>query len=272
MKKLIIAEKPSVAKDLARVLGDVPKDGERYEDEDLVIDCALGHLVELFMPDDFDKNLKKWRLTNLPIVPEKFQLKPIQNTKKKFNDLKKLLNRSDVGEIVNACDAGREGELIFTYIYELAGCKKPVQRLWMLSMTDQSIRDAYKQLRPGEEMQSLQDAARCRSESDWLIGINGTRVVTLRKSRGKSRQMATVGRVQTPTLSLVVTRDLAIRNFKPRKYHRITAKFGIREGEYEGIYQRTPFRKDEDNEHDRVDRVWDEEFGNRLARIANLGR
>ena len=163
MKKLIIAEKPSVAKDLARVLGDVPKDGEKYEDEDLVIDCALGHLVELFMPDDFDKNLKKWRLTNLPIVPEEFQLKPIQNTKKKFNDLKKLLNRSDVGEIVNACDAGREGELIFTYIYELAGCKKPVQRLWMLSMTDQSIRDAYKQLRPGEEMQSLKDAARCRS-------------------------------------------------------------------------------------------------------------
>ena len=264
MKKLIIAEKPSVAKDLARVLGDVPKDGDRYENEDLVIDCALGHLVELFMPDDFDKNLKKWRLTNLPIVPEEFQLKPIQNTKKKFNDLKRLLNRSDVGEIVNACDAGREGELIFTYVYELAGCKKPVQRLWMLSMTDQSIREAYNQLRPGKEMQFLQDAARCRSESDWLIGINGTRVVTLRKSRGKSRQMATVGRVQTPTLSLVVTRDLAIRNFKPRKYHRITAKFGIREGEYEGVYQRTPFKKDEENEHDRVDRVWDEDSAKAL--------
>ena len=258
MKKLIIAEKPSVARDLARVIGSKSKNGDRYEDDEVIIDSALGHLVELYMPDDFDKKLKKWRLTNLPILPEEFKLKPIANTKKKFNDLKKLMQRDDVGEIVNACDAGREGELIFTYVYELAGCKKPVQRLWMLSMTDQSIRSAYQNLRPADDLLPLQDAARCRSESDWLIGINGTRAVTLKKSRGKSRQMTTVGRVQTPTLSLVVERELAIRNFKPRKYHKITAKFGLKNGDYEGVYQRPSFKKDSENEHDRIDRIWDE--------------
>ena len=264
MKKLIIAEKPSVAKDLARVIGNMSKNGDRYEDDEVIIDSALGHLVELYMPDDFDKKLKKWRLTNLPILPDEFKLKPIVNTKKKFNELKKLMHRADVGEVVNACDAGREGELIFTYVYELAKCEKPVQRLWMLSMTDQSIRDAYTNLRSADDMQALQDAARCRSESDWLIGINGTRAVTLKKSRGQSRQMTTVGRVQTPTLSLVVTREQAIRNFKPRKYHRITARFGLSEGEYEGLYQRPSFKKDEDNEHDRIDRIWDEEAAQAL--------
>ena len=259
MKKLIIAEKPSVARDLARVLGNVSKKGDYYEGEDLIIDSAIGHLVELFMPDDFDKKLKTWRLDNLPIVPDEFKLKPIANTKKKFGELKKLMARKDVGEVINACDAGREGELIFTYVYELAECEKPVKRLWMLSMTDQSIRDAYGNLREAQEMLPLRDAARYRSESDWLIGINGTRAVTLKKSRGKSRQMATVGRVQTPTLSLVVSREREIRDFKPRKYHRITAKFGILAGEYEGVYQRSNFKKKTDDKDDRIDRIWDEE-------------
>ena len=197
MKKLVIAEKPSVARDLARVLGKVAKKDDFYENDEWIIDCAVGHLVELFMPDDFDKKLKSWKLANLPIIPPEFKLKPIANNKKKFQQLKKQLKRKDIEVVINACDAGREGELIFTYIYELSGCKHPVKRLWMLSMTDQSIKEAFSNLRDGNELKPLQDAARCRSESDWLVGINGTRAVTIKRTRGRSRQVSTVGRVQT---------------------------------------------------------------------------
>ena len=193
MKRFIIAEKPSVATDLAKTLGITSKTGDHYENDTIIISSALGHLVELFMPDDFDKKLKTWRLGNLPIIPERFQLKPITKTRKKFQELKKIMGRKDVDEIVNACDAGREGELIFTYLYEAAKCKKPVKRMWMSSMTPLAIRQSYEKLRSQEDMQPLQDAARCRSEADWLIGINGTRAVTLKKSRGKARQMTTVG-------------------------------------------------------------------------------
>jgi DNA topoisomerase-3 len=259
VKKLVIAEKPSVAKDLARVLGRVPKKEDYYENDEWVIDCAVGHLVELFMPDDFDKKLKAWKLTNLPIIPPEFQLKPIANTKKKFQQLKKQLKRKDVGEVINACDAGREGELIFTYIYELAKAKKPIKRLWMLSMTDQAIKDAFASMREGEELQPLQDAARCRSESDWLIGINGTRAVTLKRSRSMSRQVSTVGRVQTPTLSLVIKREEEINSFVPRDFFRITSTFELSEGTYKGVFQRKGFKKAENDKHDRVDRLWDKE-------------
>jgi len=243
VKKLVIAEKPSVAKDLARVLGRIPKKDDYYENDEWVIDCAVGHLVELFMPDDFDKKLKAWKLTNLPIIPPEFQLKPIANTKKKFQQLKKQLKRKDVGEVINACDAGREGELIFTYIYELAKTKLPIKRLWMLSMTDQAIKDAFSNMREGVELKPLQDAARCRSESDWLIGINGTRAVTLKRSRSMSRQVSTVGRVQTPTLSLVIKREAEINAFVPRDFFRINATFKLTEGEYQGLYQKQNFKK-----------------------------
>ena len=190
-----------------------------------------------------DKKLKAWKLTNLPIIPPEFQLKPIANTKKKFQQLKKQLKRKDVGEVINACDAGREGELIFTYIYELAKAKKPIKRLWMLSMTDQAIKDAFASMREGEELQPLQDAARCRSESDWLIGINGTRAVTLKRSRSMSRQVSTVGRVQTPTLSLVIKREKEINSFVPRDFFRITSTFELSEGTYKGVFQRKGFKK-----------------------------
>jgi len=150
VKKLVIAEKPSVARDLARVLGNIPKKDDFFENDEWVIDCAVGHLVELFMPDDFDKKLKGWKIANLPIIPSEFQLKPVSATKKKFQQLKKQLKRKDVELVINACDAGREGELIFTYIYELAKATKPVKRLWMLSMTDQSIKNAFANLRDGE--------------------------------------------------------------------------------------------------------------------------
>ena len=196
MKKLVLAEKPSVARDLARVLGNIPKKDDYFENDEWVIDCAVGHLVELFMPDDFDKKLKSWKLANLPIIPPEFKLKPIAANKKKFQQLKKQLKRKDIEIVVNACDAGREGELIFTYIYELSGCKHPIKRLWMLSMTDQSIKDAFDNLRDGTSLKPLQDAARCRSESDWLVGINGTRAVTIKRSRGRSGQVSTVGRVR----------------------------------------------------------------------------
>ena len=258
-KALIIAEKPSVARDLARALGKVPRHDDYYENEQYVISSAIGHLVELFMPEDIDKKLRMWRLETLPIIPEKFQLKPIDKTKAKFSELKKLMARKDVETVINACDAGREGELIFTYLYELAKCKKPVQRLWMQSMTPHAIREAFAHLRKGEEMQPLQDAARSRSEADWLIGINGTRAVTGRMYGNRSRGMpATVGRVQTPTLTLVVERERQIHRFKPRPYWRIIGSFQVKQGNYEGVYEKTIAKKSGDRD-DRPDRLWQRE-------------
>ena len=267
MKKLVIAEKPSVAKDLARVLGHIPKNGDFYENDEWIIDSAVGHLVELFMPDDFDKKLKAWKLTNLPIIPPEFQLKPINNTKKKFQQLKKQLKRKDVEEVINACDAGREGELIFTYIYELSKSKLPIKRLWMLSMTDQAIKDAFANVRDGKELQPLQDAARCRSESDWLIGINGTRAVTLKRSRSAGRKVSTVGRVQTPTLSLVIKREEEINSFEPREFFKITSTFELQEGKNLGVYQKSDFKKSESDKHDRADRIWDKEKADEIFQV-----
>jgi len=257
MKSLIIAEKPSVAADLARALGKIPKQGEHYENDELVISFALGHLVELEMPEDIDK--KKygfWRLETLPIIPEKFGLKPIAESKERFNALKKLLARKDIGTVINACDAGREGELIFAYLYQLTKCKLPVKRAWMQTMTTGGIQEAFKKLRDGAQLAGLADAARCRSESDWLIGINGTRALTKRMFGSRAGNVASVGRVQTPTLAIVYARELEIRHFVPRGYWRVTATFEIAKGRYEGVYQRANFKRVENDEHDRVDRIW----------------
>jgi DNA topoisomerase-3 len=258
MKSLIIAEKPSVAADLARALGKVPKKGEHFENDDYVISSAVGHIVELQMPEDIDK--KKygfWRLDALPIIPEKFQLKPVEGSKDRFDQLKKLLARKDIELVVNACDAGREGELIFTYIYQLTKSKLPVKRAWMQTMTQEGIREAFQNLRDGAKMRGLADAARCRSESDWLIGINGTRALTKRMFGSRAGNVASVGRVQTPTLAIVYARELEIRNFKPRGFWRVTAEFQVAKGSYEGVYQKPDFRRSEDDEHDRIDRIWD---------------
>ncbi len=257
MKSLVIAEKPSVAADLARALGKIPKKGEHYENDDLVISYALGHLVELEMPEDIDK--KKygfWRLEMLPIIPEKFGLKPIEQSKERFTALKKLLARKDIGTVINACDAGREGELIFAYLYQLTKCKLPVKRAWMQTMTTGGIQEAFKKLRDGAQLAGLADAARCRSESDWLIGINGTRALTKRMFGSRAGNVASVGRVQTPTLAIVYARELEIRNFKPRDYWRVTATFEVAKGKYEGVYQRAKFKKADNDEHDRIDRIW----------------
>ena len=257
MKSLVIAEKPSVAADLARALGKVPKKGDVYENDSYVIASAVGHLVELEMPEDIDK--KKygfWRLETLPIIPEKFGLKPIADSKDRFDLLKKLLVRKDVDQVINACDAGREGELIFVYIYQLAKCKLPVKRAWMQTMTMDGIAEAFRNLRDGSQLAGLADAARCRSESDWLIGINGTRAITKRMFGSRAGNVASVGRVQTPTLAIVFNRELEIRNFKPRAFWRVTAQFQITKGTYEGVYQRANYKKVENDEHDRIDRVW----------------
>ena len=257
MKSLIIAEKPSVAADLARSLGKIPKKGEHYENDEFVVSYALGHLVELEMPEDIDK--KKygfWRLETLPIIPTKFGLKPIEQSKDRFAALKKLLARKDIGSVVNACDAGREGELIFTYLYQLTKCKLPVKRAWMQTMTTGGIQEAFKNLRDGAQMSGLADAARCRSESDWLIGINGTRALTKRMFGSRAGNVASVGRVQTPTLAIVYARELEIRNFVPRDYWRVTATFEVAKGRYEGVYQRPNFKRAENDEHDRIDRIW----------------
>ncbi|MDQ2918279.1 MAG: DNA topoisomerase III, partial [Verrucomicrobiota bacterium] len=213
---------------------------------------------ELLMPEDIDK--KKygfWRLETLPIIPEKFELKPIDKSKDVFGRLKKLIARKDIDVVINACDAGREGELIFNNLALLAKNKHPVKRLWLQSMTPQAIRDGFGRLRDQSEMHGLADAARSRSESDWLIGINGTRAITKRMFGSRAGNVASVGRVQTPTLAMVYQRELEIRNFKPRNYWRVTAKFGIERGEYEGVYQRPDFKKNND-EHDRADRLWDQ--------------
>jgi DNA topoisomerase-3 len=257
-KSLVIAEKPSVATDLARVLGKFKKEKDFFENEQYVISWAVGHVVELQMPEDIDK--KKygfWRLETLPIIPDNFELKPIEKVKDRFNVLKKLIGRKDIGQLINACDAGREGELIFTNLCRLAKNKHPVKRLWLQSMTPQAIRDGFQKLRDGSEMTGLSDAARSRSESDWLIGINGTRAITKRMFGSRAGNVASVGRVQTPTLAIVYARELEIRNFKPRGYYRVTAKFGIAQGEYEGTYQRSDFKRNDD-EHDRIDRIWDQ--------------
>ncbi len=261
-KTLIIAEKPSVAADIAKALGGFKKNGDFFESEDYVLSSAVGHVAELCMPEDYDKKLKFWTLKALPIIPEKFQLKASERTADRFGTLKKLMKRKDVTSLLNACDAGREGELIFTYLYELAECKKPFQRLWWSSMTKEAIKDAFKHPREAAGMKRLQDAARCRSESDWLVGINGTRALTTRMYGRRGGSVATVGRVQTPTLSMVMDRELEIRNFVPRNYWRILSNFDIALGPYEGVYQRPEFKKADDD--DRADRIWDEKLANKI--------
>ena len=262
-KTLIIAEKPSVAADIARALGGFKKTGEFFESEDYVLSSAVGHLVELFMPEDFDAKFKSWTMKTLPIIPEKFGLKPTEDGEARYKLLKKLMGRKDVGEILNACDAGREGELIFTYIYELAGCKKPFRRLWWSSMTKEAIRGAFTHPRTAEEMRPLGEAARCRSESDWLVGINGTRALTSRMGR-YGGLVASVGRVQTPTLSLLVEREYEIRAFQPRDFWRVLGHFQLAAGAYAGIYQQPNFKRSETDEHDRADRLWTEGQAERI--------
>lgn len=206
-KALIIAEKPSVANDIARALGGFTKHDEYYESEDYVLSSAVGHLLEIAAPEEYEVKRGKWSFANLPVIPPHFDLNPIAKSESRLKVLTKLLKRKDVDRLINACDAGREGELIFRLIAQHAKAKQPVQRLWLQSMTAGSIRDGFANLRSDADMQPLADAARCRSEADWLVGINGTRAMTAFNSKGGGFFLTTVGRVQTPTLSIVVERE-----------------------------------------------------------------
>ncbi len=255
-KSLVIAEKPSVAADLARVLGKVPKKDDYYENDRYIITSAIGHLVELCLPNEMDKKRGKWSFANLPIIPDHFDLKPIEKTQARFNLIKRLLKRADVTDVINACDAGREGELIFYYLVKLAGTKKPTRRLWLQSMTPEAIHGGFNSLRTGEEMVPLSEAAVCRSESDWLVGINGTRAMTAFNSKGGGFQLTPVGRVQTPTLAILAEREEKIRAFQPRPYFEVHADFGVQAGTYHGRWFAEGFKKSAD-EDARSERIWD---------------
>jgi DNA topoisomerase-3 len=255
-KTLIIAEKPSVANDIAKTLGGFTKHDEYFESDEFVLSSAVGHLVEIAVPEEYDVKRGKWTFTHLPMIPPHFALLPIAKTESRLKVLNKLIKRKDVTQLINACDAGREGELIFRLIAQYAKAKQPIKRLWLQSMTPGAIRDGFKRLREDTEMLPLADAARCRSEADWLIGINGTRAMTAFNSKEGGFYLTTVGRVQTPTLSIVVEREEKIKKFVPRDYWEVRAEFICAAGVYEGRWLDTKFKKDEIDPEKRAERLW----------------
>lgn len=221
MKALVLAEKPSVAREIARVLKCQSKNKGYMEGPDYIITWALGHLVTLCEPHDYDEKYKQWRLEDLPMLPEKMKLKPIKQTSHQYRIVKDLMGRKDVGELIIATDAGREGELVARWIIEKANCRKPIKRLWISSQTDGAIREGFARLKPGAEYNNLYAAAVCRAEADWLIGLNVTRALAC-----KHNAQLTAGRVQTPTLALIVNREQEIQSFKPVDYWTLRADFG----------------------------------------------
>ncbi len=282
-KTLVIAEKPSVAQDIVRALtplaGKFDKHDEYFESDTYVVTSAVGHLVEIQAPEAYDVKRGKWSFAHLPVIPPHFDLKPVDKTKTRLNAVIKQAKRKDVDKIINACDAGREGELIFRLIEQYAGgakpLGKPVSRLWLQSMTPQAIRDGFGALRTDKQMQPLADAARCRSEADWLVGINGTRAMTAFNSRDGGFFLTTVGRVQTPTLSVVVEREEQIRKFVSRNYWEVHATFGAQAGEYNAKWFDPSWKKaaanaaagntDEPDAELKADRVWTEREAQAIA-------
>ena len=227
MQTLVVAEKPSVARDIARVLGAKDKGENCLIGGGYAVTWALGHLVTLKEPQELDERYTRWRAEDLPILPEKMETKVIKKTKSQFLAVKKLMNDKETQDIICATDSGREGELIFRYIYEQAGCKKPVRRLWISSMTDEAIRAGFDSLRPSADYDALYASARCRADADWLIGMNATRTYTIRYG-----VLLSIGRVQTPTLSMIVKRRKEIDAFVPKLFYTVRADFG----DYQGVY------------------------------------
>jgi len=256
-KALIIAEKPSVAGDIARALGGFEKQGDYYESERYVLSAAVGHLLELCVPDQFEVKRGKWTFAHLPVIPPHFDLRPIDKSAARLKVLLKLIKRPDVASLINACDAGREGELIFRYIVQYAKTRKPIQRLWLQSMTPAAIREGFAQLREDAAMRPLADAAVCRSESGWLVGINGTRAMTAFNSRTGGFHLTTVGRVQTPTLAILVEREERIKNFVPRDYWEVHGTFAAQAGEYPGRWFDERFAKKDGDPDLKPERIWD---------------
>ena len=274
-KSLIIAEKPSVAQDIVRALtptaGKFDKHDEYFESDTYLVTSAVGHLLEIKAPEEFDVKRGKWSFANLPVIPPHFDLNPIDKSKGRLGAIVKLVKRKDVSELINACDAGREGELIFRLIQQHSKSKHPVRRLWLQSMTPAAIRDGFEHLRSDKQMLPLADAARCRSEADWLVGINGTRAMTAFNSRDGGFFLTTVGRVQTPTLSIMVEREEKIRKHVARDYWEIKATFAAQAGEYDGKWFDPKWKKNPDDAEARADRVWNERDAQAI-RDAALGQ
>ena len=266
-KILIIAEKPSVATDLAKVLsnelGKFEKKGKDrntyFESDQAIISSAVGHLVELKMPSGPNGKKLPWGIKHLPVIPESFEIQPIAKSESRLNLLKRLIKRKEVDTVINACDAGREGELIFRYVIQISGSDKPLKRMWMQSMTNNSIISAFKSLRDDDQMIPLAQAALCRSESDWLVGLNGTRALTAFNSRHGGFNVTTAGRVQTPTLVILSEREREIRNFSSTDYWEVLAEFETDNGSYGGKWFQEDFKKDENNEKLKADRIWTED-------------
>jgi len=265
-KTLIIAEKPSVMTDLSRALakqlGKFDKQGSGrdayFENDQAIITSAVGHLVELRMPMGPNGKKLPWKFDVLPAIPERFQLDPIPDSEPRLKQILKLAKRKDVESIVNACDAGREGELIFRYILEIGGISKPVRRLWMQSMTQGAIASAWENLRTDEQMRPLSDAAKCRSESDWLVGLNATRALTCFNSRHGGFNITAAGRVQTPTLAILASREAEIQAFTATPYFEVHATFGVSAGHYAGKWIDEAWKKSEANPHGRPERLWEQ--------------
>ncbi|HEX9395177.1 MAG TPA: DNA topoisomerase III [Burkholderiales bacterium] len=263
-KKLIIAEKPSVAADVARALGGFTRKGDYFESDRYVLSSAVGHLLQLAVPEKYEVKRGKWSFANLPVIPPHFDLAPIEKNEARLNVLLRLLKRKDVTGLINACDAGREGELIFRYIVQHARSGKPIERLWLQSMMPSAIREGFAGLRKDKDLLPLADAAKCRSEADWLVGINGTRAMTAFNSKEGGFYLTTVGRVQTPTLAILVEREERIRAFQPRDYWEVNARFAAKAGEYAGRWFDPAFKKDEDAER-KAERFWKRERAESIA-------
>src|SRR5216110_3173083 len=256
-KKLVIAEKPSVAADIARALGGFARKGDYFESDEYLLSSAVGHLLEVAVPDEYAVKKGKWSFKHLPVIPPHFELAPLEKREQRLNLLLRLMKRKDVSGLINACDAGREGELIFRYIVQHARIKKPIERLWLQSMTPQSIRDGFNSLRADKELLPLADAAKCRSEADWLVGINGTRAMTAFNSKEGGFYLTTVGRVQTPTLAILVEREDKIRAFTSRAYWEVHARFEAKAGEYPGRWFDPEFKKNDEDAERKPERLWD---------------
>ena len=255
-KALIIAEKPSVASDISKALGKFQKHEDYYENDDYVISSAVGHLLTIVPPEGVEAARGKWTFKCLPVIPPHFDLSPIEKTAPRLRAVAKLIKRKDVTALINACDAGREGELIFRNIVRYTKAQQPIKRLWLQSMTPAAIREGFASLKSDESMQPLSDAATSRSEADWLVGINGTRAMTAFNSKLGGFFKTTVGRVQTPTLAILVEREARIRGFKPRGYWEIIATFDAAAGNYPGRWFDEKFSKSDD-EQLKAERVWD---------------
>jgi len=232
--RLVVAEKPSVGRDLANALGRHRRGKGVLVGEGWTVTWAIGHLAELAPPDAYGDEYKKWRLETLPIIPERFKVKVSAKTREQFGVVKGLMRSAGVTEVVNACDAGREGELIFSYLYELSRCKKPVRRFWVSSLTPEAIREGFASLREGREMKPLEDAARSRGEADWIVGMNATRAYSTKF--GRPGNVLSVGRVQSPTLKLLVDREREIEDFKPEKFWTVYARFAREGATYDGVW------------------------------------